>query len=847
MTDKETRKGYIPEAVEPYDKDFGTGVNGLDKNPSPFPRVNRLLNTQRTLESQYMGTVDAQRALVVTEGYKKYIAYPKNIMWAMILRDIFERVDIHIYEDELIVGEIAAPANAAPVYPEFSFDWVCDEIRNHPMDQRTHDKYVIDDKVKEQLLSIEDYWKDKTLWDYVHNGLTEEEKRISHIGKKINLAALFIEGGIGHVCIDYEKLFKIGFGGIRKTIEEKISKLDPCEPSSVEKREFYEAELITLDGVKTYITRFGELAATMAGEEKNPQRKWELERMSANCLQIAEGAPRDFWEAIQLWQLASDMVIIETNGHSVTYGRFDKIFWPIYKRDLDNGTFNREFVQELIECSYIKIDQLRKLRNAAQIVFASGQNMGGTALDVGGVDSRGRDITNDLTYMALDAHAHTRIPNPWLGVRLHDGSPYELKIKTFNVIRIGTGEPKIYNDNSCIEAVMAFGKTLQDARDYVGIGCVELSVPGKTYGIHDVSSFNLAKAMQMALNNGRCIDCSAACSYYATCAGAGKSLSIDTGSLASFKSFDEVMASYKKQLKHLERIMLSTANKIIVGQMRLKPLPFLSLVIDDCIENGKDVSMGGAHYNNAGPQAVGVATTIDSLAAIKQLVFDEKTVTGSEMLQAIRDNWVGHEQLYARVNSSHMHQYGNDDDYADDIGVEIIDEFCSNIDHMPTPTGGEYMPGVFSVTCNVMHGLNTEATPDGRKAFEPLSDCLGPAHTQLGSHDRNGPTAIAKSATKLDHVRFANGMILNWKFSPGAVSGDSGRDNLISLMDVYFENNGMESQFAVVGSETLIDAQKHPENYRDLLVRIAGYSAYFVSLSKEMQDDLIGRTELSFD
>lgn len=841
------RKGYVPEAVEPYDKDFGTGVNGQDKAPSPFPRINRLLETQRTLEAQYMGVVDAQRALIVTEGYKKYTAYPKNIMWAMIFRDICRQVDIHIYDEELIVGEIAAPANAAPVYPEFSFDWICDEIRSHPLDQRTHDKYVIDDKTKELLLGIEDFWKNKTLWDIVHNGLSEQERRISHAGQKINLAALFIEGGIGHVCINYEKLFDIGFGGIRKTVEEKLASLDPTDPASVEISEFYQAELITLEAVKIYITRFGELAAKLAAEEKDPQRKAELSRMSSNCLQVAEGVPRDFWEAIQLWQLASDLVIIESNGHSVTYGRFDKIFWPIYKRDKENHTFSQEFMQELIECSFIKIDQLRKLRNSAQIVFASGQNMGGTALDVGGVDRRGHDITNDLTFMVLDAHAHTRIPNPWLGVRLHDGSPYELKVKTFNVIRIGTGEPKIFNDNSCIKAMMAFGKTLQDARDYVGIGCVELSVPGKTYGIHDVSSFNLAKAMHLAVNNGRCIDCSDKCRYWSSCAGVGKSLSIDTGSLSTFSSFDEVMDSYKKQLKHLERLMLSTANKIILGQMRHKPLPYLSLVIDDCIENGMDVSAGGAQYNNAGPQAVGVATTIDSLAAIKQLVFDEKTVAGSELLQAIKDNWEGHEQLYSRVNSSHMHQYGNDDDYADDIGVEIIDTFCSNIDHMPTPTGGEYMPGVFSVTCNVMHGLNTEATPEGRKAFEPLSDCLGPAHTQAGSHDRNGPTAIAKSATKLDHVRFGNGMILNWKFSPGAVSGDSGRDNLISLMDVYFENDGMESQFAVVGSETLKDAQKNPEKYRDLLVRIAGYSAYFVNLSKEMQDDLIGRTELSFD
>ena len=846
-TEKQHEKNTAPQPIEPWDKVWGVGVNGCDPEPSPFPRVNRLLQFQRDAKMRYMGTVDARRAQIVTEGYQKYSAYTQDVKWAMILRDIMQTVDVHIYPDELLVGEMAAPANAAPVYPEFSYSWVCDEIRNKPMDQRANDKYYMDERTKDALLSMEDFWKNKTVWDFVHNTFTEDELRISHIGKKINIAALFIEGGVGHVCINYEKLFKIGFGGIRKRVEEAMAKIDTSKPGDVAKQQFYRAELITLEGVTSYITRFGELAAKMAAEEPGAARQSELERISANCLQVAEGAPRDFWEAMQLWQLATDMVYIESNGHSATYGRFDQLFWPFYKRDLDNGVFTREFMQELIECSYIKIDQLRKLRNADQIVFASGQNMGGTALDLGGVDKYGRDATNDLSYMALDAYAHTRLANPWVGVRLHETSPHEFKVKTFNVILIGTGEPKIYNDRACIEAVMNFGKSLQDARDYVGIGCVELSVPGKMYGMHDVASFNLSKAMHMALNHGRCIDCDESCEYYDTCAGAGGSLSIDSGGLETYQSFDEVLSSYAAQLKYLEDSMISTTNKMTLGQQTLKPLPYLSLVIDDCIDKGLDLSLGGAHYNNAAPQAVGVGTTIDSLSVIKQLIFDEKKVTGAEMLAALKANWQGYEQLYAMVNSSRMHHYGNDDDYADDIGCFIIDQFCNNVDHRPTLTGGEYMPGVFSVTCNVMHGINTAATPDGRKAYEALSDCLGPVHTECSSHDISGPTAIAKSAAKLDHSRFANGMILNWKFSPSAVSGDVGRENLISLMDVYFDYNGMESQFAIIGRDTLIDAQNHPEQYRDLLVRIAGYSAFFVALSKELQDDLIGRTELSFD
>lgn len=837
----------VPLPVEPYDKVWGVGVNGTEKNPSPFPRINRMIQFQREGKFPYMGTVDAQRAILVTEGFQKYAAYPQSIKWAMILRDIFQQVDIHIYPDELLVGEIAAPANAAPVYPEFSYDWICREIRERPMDQRTNDRYYMTEETKARLLGLEDFWKNRTVWDYVHNTLSQEELRLSHAGRKINIAALFIEAGVGHVCINYEKLFRLGFGGIRRQVEEKLAGLDLSRPEELDRQEFYQAELITLEGVSAYITRFGALAARMAAEEADPVRRAELSRMSQNCLQVAEGPARDFWEAMQLWQLASDMVIIESNGHSVTYGRFDQIFYPYYKRDLENGTFTRAFMQELIECSYLKIDQLRKLRNADQIFFASGQPMGGTALDVGGVDQYGRDATNDLSYMALDAHAHTRIANPWLGVRLHEGTPYEFKVKTFNVILIGTGEPKLYNDAACIPAVMNFGKPLQDARDYVGIGCVELAVPGRSYGWHDVASFNLSLALHMAINHGRCIDCSSACPYFEGCAGAGKGLSIDTGGLESFQSFDQVLDSYARQLRYLEGQMLSTTNKMMRGQQRLKPLPYLSLVVDDCVEQGLDITLGGARYNNAGPQAVGVGTTIDSLAAIRQLVFDEQRVTGRELLDALQADWKGHAPLYALVNSAHMHQFGNDDDYADDIGRFLIDQFCSNIDHKPTPARGEYMPGVFSVTCNVMHGANTPATPDGRKAGEPLSDCLGPVHTARASHDRSGPTAIAKSVAKLDHTRFGNGMILNWKFSPGAVSGDVGRECLMHLMDVYFADLGMESQFSIIGRETMLDAQKHPEQYQDLLVRIAGYSAYFVSLSREVQDDLIGRTELSFD
>ncbi|MCD8374165.1 MAG: formate C-acetyltransferase/glycerol dehydratase family glycyl radical enzyme [Oscillospiraceae bacterium] len=832
-----------PLAIEPFDKDWGTGVSGLTEEPSPFPRVNRMLRWVKERDS----TADSQRALIVTEGYKKYAMLPQNVKWGLIMRDILSTVEIHIWPDELIVGELAAEPCGAPIYPEFSVDWLCDEFSRNVMEQRTNDRYVVDDKTKADIIGMQDFWKNKTVSEAFEASLTPDERAGSYLEKGINRCGLYVYAGVGHVCANYERLFAKGFGGIRADVEAARAKLDTSNPDDARKDEFYQAELYALDGASAYIRRYGELAAKMAAEEADVTRRAELERIASNCLHVAEGAPRDFWEAIQLYHIATNMIIIESNGHSVTYGRFDKLFRRFYENDIASGTLSREQMQELIELFFIKMHQLRKIRDTYAITFSSGTIMGGTALDVGGVDEFGRDITNDLSYMVLDAHAHTRIPNPWMGVRLHEGSPWEFKVKTFNVIRIGTGEPKIFNDAPMIQSIMNYGHSLAEARDYVGVGCVEPDVPGREYGWHDSSSLNLALILHMAINGGHCIDCSPACPRHARCAGAGRGLSIDTGSLADMTSFEQVLEAYDKQMEYWCDSMISTINKIDLAQQRLKPLPYLSLLIDDCIGKGLDVSAGGAKINHSGPQAVGVGTTADALAAIKQLVFDEKRVSGAELLAALRADWKGYEPLYALVNSEHMHQYGNDDDYADDLARFAIGTYCKHVEHRPTPHGGEYIPGVYSVTANVQHGVATPATPDGRKAGEPLSDCMGPVHTECCSHDRRGPTAIANSVAKLDHARIANGIILNWKFSPGAVSGETGRDNLMALMDVYFKNQGMQSQFSIVGRETMLAAQKHPEQYQDLLVRIAGYSAYFVELSKELQNDLIGRTALSFD
>jgi pyruvate formate-lyase/glycerol dehydratase family glycyl radical enzyme len=832
-----------PCGIEPYDKEWGVGVSGMVENPSPFPRINKIL---RWMDSIKPG-VDHERACLVTEAYKKHSDKSQIIKCAEALSNVLRNVTLRIYPDELIVGEMAAPAKSAPVFPEFSYNWILDEIKNNPWQNRKHDVHIMSEETEKRLTELGGYWCGKTVEEQIKSTCTDEELKGTSAGKGVYFLDLYTYGGIGHICANYEKLFELGFGGLKKKVEEKLGSLNLSLPEDIKKREFYYAQLIILDAVVVFINRYARLAKEVADKEIDPSRKGELLQIADNCEWVAENPPRTFWEAIQLYHIATCIILIESNGHSITYGRFDQLFYSFYKNDINNGTTTREFMQELIENFFIKIHQLNKIRDVGNTVIATGVRMGGTALDVGGVDRKGRDATNDLSFMVLDAHAHTRIPNPWMAVRLHANTPSEFKTKLFNVIRIGTGEPKILNDEVYIPAAMAYGRSLEDARDYVGVGCVEPDAAGKEYGWHDAAYFNMAKVLELAINNGKCVGCSSKCTRWDSCAGIGKQLGAQTGSLADFKSFDEVLDAYDKQMKYWCDRMVSGVNIMDITHQRLKPLPYLSLLIDDCIDKGVDVSAGGAKYNFSGPQGVGTGTVADGLATIKQLVFEEKKVTGAELLKAVNDNWEGHEHLYALVNSDRIHHYGNDDDYADELAHFALNNYCKHVENRPNARGGVFNPGVYSVSINVLCGFYQSASIDGRKAFEPISDCLGPVHTSCGSHDIKGPTAIANSVTKLNLERVGNGTILNWKFTPTCLSGETGRDNLISLIDTFFQKKGMQSQFNIVSRETLIDAQANPEKYKGLLVRVAGYSAYFVELSKALQDDIIGRTELSFD
>lgn len=831
-----------PCGTEAFDKSYGLGYKVGHKGFSPYERVNKLRNV--FLNRKF--NIDIQRARLITEVYENNPDMSVTLKTAYSLKNILDNVEIDIYDDELFVGELAAPAKAAPIYPELSVDWIIDELLHHPFDKREHDKFYITEEDKKELLPILEFWRGRTVADKIEAQLNDIQLSASETGKKVYMTNLYHFGGVGHFVMDYEKLMKKGFGGLINDAKNALSGLKKSDEDYTAKNEFYTAMLIELKAAGNYIKRYADLATEKSESEQNKKRKYELEKIAENCRQIAFNAPNTFWQALQLWHFATTVTLIESNGHSVSYGRMDQWLYPFYEKDIQNGVISKDFAQELLECAYIKTGNPSKLKDRSTVEVRNGRGWGGESLTIGGVDSDGKDVTNDLTFMMLEASVHTRMMNPWVCVRMHENTPYELKVKAVECIRAGYGHPKLFNDAVAIKAMMRKGMSLKDARNYEVVGCVEPDLPGREYGYHDAAYINIAKVMELALNGGRCIDCNKSCPNYAHCAGSGKTLGPNTGSLKTFKSIDEVLKSYNKQMNFWTEQMCNQLNIIETVQKELKPLPYASAFFESCIENGKDLGAGGTEYNFTCPQASGIATCADILSTIKQLCFDEKKYTGEELLKAVEDNWEGHEVLYALVNSSKIHHYGNDDDYADEFFKEVFECYCKNITGRKNTRGGEFCPGVYTVNANVGLGLNLGASLDGRKKGEPISDNMGPVHTNAASHDICGPTAIANSVTKVDHSLATNGTLLNWKFPPECVAGIEGRENLISFIDAYFMKLGMHCQFNIMSNEMMRAAMKTPEDYKDMLVRVAGYSAYFVELGKPLQMDLIRRTELSF-
>lgn len=789
------------------------------------PRITRLKEALLSATPE----IDAERAVLVTEAYKETEHLPMILRRAKALEKVLANMTIVIRDDELIVGNQTRKPRSAPVFPEFSIKWLLKELDTLP--KRKGDVFLVSEEVKKCLQEIAPYWEGRTCQELAEALMPEEAKNAQRAG--VFTVNNYFFNGVGHVCADYAKVLTKGFNGIIAEVEDEIRCLDLTNPEDHKKRQFLEAVIITSKAAINFARRFAQEARRLMETTSDPQRRSELEEIAKNCEWVPANPARNFYEALQSFWFVHLILQLESNGHSISPMRFDQYMYPYYKQDIEKGILTRERAQELLDCLWIKFNEINKVRDEDSTKAFGGYPMFQNLI-VGGQTPDGRDATNELSYMCLEATAHVRLPQPSISVRVWDKTPDDLLMKAAEVTRLGLGMPAYYNDEVTIPALVNRGLSLEDARDYGIIGCVEPQKMGKTEGWHDAAFFNMARVLELTIFNGKCprtcTECGAGCST--------PQLGLQTGEFTSFKTFDEFLNAFQKQMEYFVKLLVISDNAVDIAHATRVPLPFLSSLVADCIKRGRSVQEGGAVYNFTGPQGVGVANVGDSLAAIKYLVYEKKAVSPEELCEALRTNFEGREELRQRLLNE-APKYGNDDDYVDELARLGALIYCREVEKYRNPRGGRFQPGLYPVSANVPLGAMTGATPDGRKAGLPLADGVSP----VSGRDVKGPTAVASSVAKLDHHIASNGTLLNMKFHPSALEGEEGLRKLCSLIRGYFDQKGFHVQFNVVSRETLLDAQKNPDKYRTLVVRVAGYSAYFTALDKAIQDDIIARTE----
>ncbi len=765
--------------------------------------------------------VSSERARIVTDAYRRPEIERASIpvQRALVFKDLMEKKAIFIEDGELIVGERGPAHKATPTYPEVCCHSLSDlEILN----SRPKTSYAVDEETL-QLYQDEiiPFWRGRSLRDRLLAAMTPEWKDAYEAG----IFTEFMEQRTpGHTVLG-DKIYTKGLLDIKKDIEESLARLDFYnDPEALDRKEELEAMSIAADGLMIYASRYAELARSLAAEEKSPQRKKELEKIAEVCDWVPAHAPRDFWEALQYYWFVHVGVTTEYNTwDSFNPGRLDQHLYPFYKKGLDEGSLTRDGAKELLEAFWVKFNNQPAPPKVGVTAEESGTYTDFALINVGGLKPDGSDGANELSYLILDVIEEMRILQPSSMVQMSAKNPDSLLLRALKIVRTGFGQPSIFNSEAIVQELMRQGKTVEDARQGGSSGCVEAGAFGHEAYIL-TGYFNLPKVLEITLNNG--VD-----------PRTGKKIGLETGGPRNFGSFEELISAFGKQLKHFIDIKIRGNNVIEKLYATYLPAPFLSLFIDDCVGKGKDYHDGGARYNTRYIQGVGLGTITDMLASLKYNVFDQKIVTLDELLRALGQNFKGYERLRDRLLNK-TPKFGNDDDYADELARRVFDLYFGLIDGRPTVCGGKYRINLLPTTVHVYFGKVTGATPDGRLAGEPVSEGISPVQGM----DRKGPTAVIKSEGKLDHIK-TGGTLLNQKFTPQLLADDEGLEKLKDLIRSYFKLMGHHIQFNVVTAETLREAQKHPEKYRDLIVRVAGYSDYFVDCAKELQDEIIRRTE----
>ncbi len=829
------------------------------------PRISRLVDNLFAK----MPEIESARAILLTESYRQTENEPIVLRRAKAFSHILKHIPIVIRDEELIVGSSTIAPRGCQTYPEFSYEWLESEFDT--VATRTADPFFISEKTKKELKEADAYWKGKTTSELATAYMAPEaRKAIEH---NIFTPGNYFYNGVGHVTVNYGKVLAVGYEGI---IEEAKAELASCRPGDAnysKKSRFLEAVIISCEAVICYANRYAALANELAASCGDAARREELLQISRNCSRVPAKGAQSFWEACQSFWFVQQLLQLESSGHSISPGRFDQYMYPYYEKDVQLGRLTRKFAQELMDCIWVKLNDLNKCRDAASAEGFAGYSLFQNLI-AGGQDAEGKDATNDLSFMSITASMHVLLPQPSFSVRVWNGSPHEFLIRAAELTRTGVGLPAYYNDEVIIPSLMNRGLTLADARDYNIIGCVEPQKAGKTEGWHDAAFFNMCRPLELVFSNG--VD-------------KGEQISIRTGEVENFKTFEEFYDAYKAQMNYNIELLVNADNAIDVAHAERCPLPFLSCMVEDCMKRGKSVQEGGAVYNFTGPQGFGVANMADSLYAIKKLVFDEKKVTLAEYKRALAANYgrgispeeaqrvtvevvknlkaagkpVGEEQIAAVLAQvlaggvspedkkrydelleliEAVPKFGNDIDEVDAFARDVAYTYTRPLQNFKNPRGGTFQAGLYPVSANVPLGAQTGATPDGRLAGKPVADGVSPS----AGKDTHGPTAAANSVSRLDHFIASNGTLFNQKFHPSALAGRTGLENFVALIRSYFDQKGSHMQFNVVTRETLIDAQKHPENYKHLVVRVAGYSALFTTLSRSLQDDIINRTEQGF-
>ena len=801
--------------------------------------------TRRTKELReglfdHVPAICPERAVIFTNSMKQSEGQPIVKRRAQSLYEVLDSMTIFIRDGELIVGNQASSVRAAPVFPEYSTEWIAREFRGEPYHfaQRPCDQFTYAEQAKAQILQTIDYWKNKTLFNSIWTQLPEQARvawELNAIDDTWCAAA-----GLGNVLPDHEWVLKEGLNGVIARAKKRLDELDLTQPGTISQYWFLQAVITANGAVINFARRFADRLAELAEQESDTTRKRELLLMAENCRQVPANPARSFWQAIQTIWFIQLILQIETNGHAISLGRFDQYLWPYYKNDVDSGVITRELALELVEAFFVKANEINKLRSWPDSEYFPGYHLAQN-LAIGGQTAEGKDAVNELTYLVLDATAEMGLTKPSVSLKWFEGTSDAFMHRALEVVeKHKGGQPALYSDPSVMRILDNMGIAKEDLYNWAPVGCIEASVPGKWDFAAKGPWLNLAKVFEITLNNGK---------DPAT----GVALLPGDGDLTTFKSAEQIMEAYKRQLSYYMELQVIVEH--ISDEMHIlhDQNAFRSSLVHDCIERGKSLIEGGARYTADGGPTAGAVTVGDSFAAIQHVLFDKKLLTPEQLVHALQTNFEDEDTSptgpqIRRTLISKVPKFGNDDDYADKWTVEVAEFLGSTYQRQlkssrfgKGPVPASFALSLSSVTGNVAFGKSVGALPDGRKAGAPVNNGVSPSN---GS-EQHGPTAVINSEAKLPSIWFQKGSIFNMRLSADTLTSEEGRNRALALVKTHFKNNQYHIQFNVLDDETLLEAQKKPQEYRDLMVRIAGYSAFFTPLNRELQNDVIERMKFN--